>query len=123
MQKSKFKLYYTHNPIKEIFVMGIKLGLAGLGAFGTVFAPLFASHPLVDAIYLCDAEADKIKQNAENPAVAAKLEFSPHRIRSRCDENESQAQRMPETSCIVLHNFHYYNLFRQIFQEFLSFFC
>ena len=69
MQKSKFKLYYTHNPIKEIFVMGIKLGLAGLGAFGTVFAPLFASHPLVDAIYLCDAEAEKIKQNAENPAV------------------------------------------------------
>ena len=32
--------------------MGIKLGLAGLGAFGTVFAPLFASHPLVNAIYL-----------------------------------------------------------------------
>lgn len=73
MQKSKFKLYYTHNPIKEMFAMGIKLGLAGLGAFGTVFAPLFASHPLVDAIYLCDAEAEKIKQNAENPAVAAKL--------------------------------------------------
>ena len=47
--------------------MGIKLGLAGLGAFGTVFAPLFASHPLVDAIYLCDAEAEKIKMHKTPP--------------------------------------------------------
>ena len=53
--------------------MGIKLGLVGLGAFGSVFAPLFASHPLVDSVILCDAEADRVKKIAENPAVAAKL--------------------------------------------------
>ena len=53
--------------------MGIKLGLVGLGEFGTAFAPLFASHPLVDSVILCDTEADRIKRNAENPAVAAKL--------------------------------------------------
>ena len=52
--------------------MGIKLGLVGLGSFGTVFAPLFASHPLVDSVILCDAEADRIEKNMENPAVAAK---------------------------------------------------
>ena len=64
--------------------MGIKLGLAGLGAFGTVFAPLFASHPLVDAIYLCDAEAEKIKQNADILVVigigGSYLEAFGHRL-------------------------------------------
>ncbi|MBQ7207075.1 MAG: Gfo/Idh/MocA family oxidoreductase [Lentisphaeria bacterium] len=53
--------------------MGIKLGLVGLGTFGSAFAPLFASHPLVDSIVLCDAEADRIEKNAALPAVAAKL--------------------------------------------------
>ena len=53
--------------------MGIKLGLAGLGAFGSVFAPLFSSHPLVDAIYLCDAEAEKVNQNAAHPAICPKV--------------------------------------------------
>lgn len=53
--------------------MGIKLGLVGLGSFGTVFAPLFAGHPLVDSVVLCDAEADRIAKIAEIPAVARKL--------------------------------------------------
>ncbi len=33
--------------------MGIKLGLVGLGAFGSGFVPLFANHPLVDSVILC----------------------------------------------------------------------
>ena len=53
--------------------MGIKLGLVGLGAFGSVFVPLFVSHPLVDSVVLCDAEADRIKKHAEDPVVAKKL--------------------------------------------------
>lgn len=53
--------------------MGIKLGLVGLGAFGSAFAPLFASHPLVDSVILCDAEADKVKKHAEDPAIAPKV--------------------------------------------------
>ena len=52
--------------------MGIKLGLVGLGSFGTVFAPLFASHPLVDSVILCDAEPDRIENNLKNAVVAAK---------------------------------------------------
>ncbi len=52
--------------------MGIKLGLVGLGAFGSAFAPLFASHPLVDSVILCDAEADKVAKHAKDPAIAPK---------------------------------------------------
>lgn len=53
--------------------MGIKLGLLGLGSFGSCFAPLFASHPLVDGIALCDAEESKIERWANDPRVAKKL--------------------------------------------------
>ena len=52
--------------------MGIKLGLVGLGAFGSVFAQLFASHPLVDSVILCDAEADKVEKHANDPAISPK---------------------------------------------------
>jgi len=57
--------------------MGIKLGLVGLGAFGKCFAPLFASHPLVDSVILCDAEADRIKAIYDTMSVvAAKTKLS-----------------------------------------------
>ena len=41
--------------------MGISLGLVGLGAFGSAFADLFMSHPLVDRIALCDREVERIE--------------------------------------------------------------
>ena len=41
--------------------MGISLGLVGLGSFGSAFADLFMSHPLVDRIALCDREPERIK--------------------------------------------------------------
>ena len=44
--------------------MGIKLGLLGLGSFGGCFAPLFANHPLVDSVVLCDAVQDRIDRIA-----------------------------------------------------------
>ena len=53
--------------------MGIKLGLVGLGAFGSGFAPLFTSHPLVDSVILCDAEADKVEKHASIPVIAPKV--------------------------------------------------
>lgn len=53
--------------------MGIKLGLVGLGSFGSVFAPLFTAHPLVDSVILCDAEGDKVEKQANNPAIAPKV--------------------------------------------------
>lgn len=49
--------------------MGIKLGLLGLGSFGRCFAPLFANHPLVDSVVLCDAVEERIKWVAENPCI------------------------------------------------------
>ena len=48
--------------------MGISLGLVGLGGFGSCFADLFKSHPLVSRIALCDRESDRIKQFADKPA-------------------------------------------------------
>jgi len=53
--------------------MGISLGLVGLGAFGSSFAPLFKSHPLVDRIALCDREPDRIRKFAELSSFQDKL--------------------------------------------------
>ena len=53
--------------------MGIKLGLVGLGMFGSQFAKLFKSHPLVDKIALCDCEAAKVRKFLEDPFMAPKV--------------------------------------------------
>lgn len=53
--------------------MGIKLGLVGLGMFGSQFTKLFKAHPLVDKIALCDCEAEKIKKFLDDPFMADKL--------------------------------------------------
>jgi predicted dehydrogenase len=55
--------------------MGISLGLVGLGAFGSAFAGLFKSHPLVSRIALCDREAERVKRFAEDPTFQDK--FNP----------------------------------------------
>ena len=44
--------------------MGISIGLVGLGSFGSVFATLFKSHPLVNRIALCDREPERIAKFA-----------------------------------------------------------
>jgi predicted dehydrogenase len=44
--------------------MGISLGIVGLGSFGSSFADLFASHPLVDRIALCDREPERVERFA-----------------------------------------------------------
>ena len=54
--------------------MGISLGLVGLGAFGSGFAPLFKSHPLVDRIALCDREPDRIEKFAKDPSFQDKFD-------------------------------------------------
>jgi predicted dehydrogenase len=56
--------------------MGISLGLVGLGSFGSAFADLFRSHPLVDRIALCDLEPERMKKFAEKPGWEAKLDPS-----------------------------------------------
>ncbi|MBN1675569.1 MAG: Gfo/Idh/MocA family oxidoreductase [Kiritimatiellae bacterium] len=44
--------------------MGISIGLVGLGSFGSAFADLFKSHPLVDRVALCDREPERIQKFA-----------------------------------------------------------
>ncbi|MCK5843683.1 MAG: Gfo/Idh/MocA family oxidoreductase, partial [Victivallales bacterium] len=54
--------------------MGISLGLVGLGSFGSAFADLFKSHPLVDRIALCDMESERIAKFADDPFFADKFD-------------------------------------------------
>jgi predicted dehydrogenase len=53
--------------------MGIKIGLVGLGSFGSCFAHLFTAHPLVDAVALCDAQPEKLRNWKGNLAYSGKL--------------------------------------------------
>lgn len=55
--------------------MGISVGLVGLGSFGSAFADMFRSHPLVDRIALCDREPERIRKFADQPAWKDK--FNP----------------------------------------------
>ena len=64
--------------------MNISIGLVGLGSFGSAFAPLFKSHPLVGRIALCDQEPDKLKRWAERPSFRDKL--SPNDIYEDLDD-------------------------------------
>jgi predicted dehydrogenase len=53
--------------------MGISVGLVGLGSFGSAFADLFVSHPLVDRIALCDREPERVQVFSEKPSWHTKL--------------------------------------------------
>jgi predicted dehydrogenase len=53
--------------------MGIKLGILGLGAFGSLFVPLFKAHPLVDSITLCDQSRAKLDAVAAKNGIARTL--------------------------------------------------
>lgn len=54
--------------------MGIGLGLVGLGSFGSTFADLFITHPLVDRIALCDLEPKRIEVFAKRASWQRKLD-------------------------------------------------
>ena len=53
--------------------MGLSLGVVGLGSFGSEFVRLFAHHPWVDRLALCDREPDRVAEAARmiraRPAV------------------------------------------------------
>ncbi len=53
--------------------VGISVGLVGLGSFGSAFADLFMSHPLVDRIALCDREPDRIERFARKESWQSKF--------------------------------------------------
>ena len=50
--------------------MGIKVGICGVGAFANNFIPLFKAHPEVDSVTLCDLDAAKLKEKAEQFGVS-----------------------------------------------------
>lgn len=56
--------------------MGISLGLVGLGSFGSAFAELFKSHPLVDRVALCDRERERVDAFAGKPSFQDKFRES-----------------------------------------------
>ena len=64
--------------------MGISLGIVGLGSFGSSFADLFMSHPLVDRIALCDREPERIARFATDERWRAK--FHPRDAYASLDE-------------------------------------
>ena len=64
--------------------MGISLGIVGLGSFGSSFADLFMSHPLVDRIALCDREPERVARFATDERWRAK--FHPRDAYASLDE-------------------------------------
>ena len=64
--------------------MGISIGLVGLGSFGSSFADLFYSHPLVDRVALCDRDPERIAKFASKPSWAKK--FNPRDQYNSLDE-------------------------------------
>jgi predicted dehydrogenase len=53
--------------------VGISIGLVGLGDFGSAFADLFKSHPLVDRVALCDLEPERVGRFASREDWRDKL--------------------------------------------------
>jgi predicted dehydrogenase len=51
----------------------VSLGIVGLGSFGGMMADLFASHPLVGRIALCDREPERIAAFATKPSCQKKF--------------------------------------------------
>jgi hypothetical protein len=40
--------------------MGVRIGLVGVGSFGTGFVRLFRDHPLVSRLALCDVDGGRL---------------------------------------------------------------
>lgn len=64
--------------------MGIRLGLVGLGSFGSVFAPLFKSHPLVSRVAFCDRNPASLRKFAQDPFYRDK--FDPKDVYASLEE-------------------------------------
>ena len=45
--------------------MGLKIGICGVGSFGSHFVPLFKAHPDVDEVYLADVFPDRLAEKAK----------------------------------------------------------
>ena len=64
--------------------MGIRLGLVSLGSFGSVFAPLLKSHPLMNRIAFCNRNPAFLQRFAQDPFYRDK--FDPEDVCASLDE-------------------------------------
>ena len=64
--------------------MGIRLGLVGLGGFGSAFAPLFKSNPLVNSVAFCDLNPNSLATFVNDPFYADK--FNPRDAYTSLDD-------------------------------------
>jgi predicted dehydrogenase len=53
--------------------MGLSLGIVGLGSFGAEFVRLFAHHPGVDRLALCDREPERVAAFVRDESLRPKL--------------------------------------------------
>ena len=51
--------------------MGIKVGICGTGSFADHFIPLFAAHPEVGQVVLCDLDAQKLERKSRQHGIPA----------------------------------------------------
>jgi len=51
--------------------VSIKIGMCGVGSFAECFIPLFAAHPLVDEVVLCDLDERKLQEKSERFGIPA----------------------------------------------------
>ncbi|MBT3288570.1 MAG: Gfo/Idh/MocA family oxidoreductase [Victivallales bacterium] len=65
--------------------MGIKLGLCGVGSFGSAFVSLFQSHPGVDEVYLADLFPDRLAEKAAENKVVKTFPSLDELCKSDCD--------------------------------------
>lgn len=65
--------------------MGIKLGLCGVGQFGSAFVSLFQSHPGVDEVYLADVFPARLAGKAAEFGVAKTFPSLDALCASDCD--------------------------------------
>lgn len=76
--------------------MGIKIGMCGLGQFGSNFVKLFKAHPLVDKIALCDCEPTKLKTFVEDPFLADKLS-----VKDCCTSLDEFVKKDLDAICVI----------------------
>lgn len=50
--------------------MGLKIGICGVGSFGSRFIPLFKVHPLVEEVCIADPFLDRLRRQAKRFGIA-----------------------------------------------------
>ncbi|MEW6358594.1 MAG: Gfo/Idh/MocA family oxidoreductase [Planctomycetota bacterium] len=65
--------------------MGLKIGLCGVGQFGSQFVELFKAHPNVDDVYIADIFPDRLAEKAKELKVSTTFPSLDALCKSDCD--------------------------------------